>query len=133
MHLAGEEASAYHPDLFLFSSQTIMEIINDAGVQIPPYIYEVAYKDYFETNAMIERAKDLIAREWLHNRNAFRILKKQNRIEYTAGEYSYQAASLYDSLPEILHAFTAGTKVVMDLDAAEEFFGIRFRRKGLPF
>lgn len=129
MNLAGDEAMAYHPDLFKLSSETIVEIINDADIQIPEYIYPVAYKDYFETNAMIERAKDLITREWLHNRNAFHVLKKQNRLEYTAGEYAYQAAALYDSLPEFLHAFQSGTKVVMDLDAAEEFFGIRFRKK----
>lgn len=131
--LIGEEAKAYHPDLFQLSSETLIEIITDTGIKLPEYIYPVAYRDYFGTNAMIERAKDLVAREWMHNRNAFRILKKQNQLEYTAGEYAYQATALKESLPEHLRAFTSGLKVVMDLDAAEQFFGISFRRRRLPF
>ena len=57
------------------------------------------------------------------------MLKKQNQLVYDAGEHGYDADNLIKILPEVLEATRSGTKVVMLLDKAEEFFGVKFKRR----
>ena len=87
------------------------------------------YSDYFGSISIGQKAKDQILRDWRHNPENFRMLKKQNQLVYDAGEHGYDADNLIKILPEVLEATRSGTKVVMLLDKAEEFFGVKFKRR----
>ena len=90
---------------------------------------EAYYSDYFGSISIGQKAKDQILRDWRHNPENFRMLKKQNQLVYDAGEHGYDADNLIKILPEVLEATRSGTKVVMLLDKAEEFFGVKFKRR----
>ena len=55
--------------------------------------------------------------------------RKQNQLVYYAGEHGYDADNLIKSLPEVLEATRAGTKVIMRLDEAEQFFKTTFKKR----
>ena len=55
--------------------------------------------------------------------------KKTNTLEYIAGEKKYEADRICNDLPEFLETRTSGVKVIMKLDKAEDFFGIKFQRR----
>lgn len=63
------------------------------------------------------------------NRKAFKVLRKQNRLEYVAGEKAYEAVNICQALPEELIPKQSGAKVVLKLDSAEKFFGIHFKNR----
>ena len=123
-----EENEKWQPDIFALSSQTILEIYQDCEIEIPSFVSLVDYTDYFGYNVIVENIKEKITMEWMHNRQAFKIMKKQNVLEYVAGERTYEAARVADSIPEILRPKTSGNKVIMQLDEAEKFFGIHFKK-----
>ncbi len=119
----------WKPDIFLLSSSTILEIYNDCELECPPYINLSKYSNYFGFNDIVENIRDKIIFEWNHNRAAFKVLKKQNLLEYTAGEKNYEAKRICDSMPEILRPRCSGTKVIVQLDEAQKFFGIQFKKR----
>jgi len=125
-----EKNEDWKPDIFNISSNTIIEIYHDCGLEIPSFITTLKYEDYFGHNVIVEKIRNKIIFEWIHNKKAFKVLKKQNLLEYTAGERAYEAIRICDSLPEILQPRTSGLKVVVKLDEAQKFFGINFK-KGL--
>lgn len=98
-------------------------------IQIPPYVTEVSYADYFGHNSLTQSVKEKIIFEWAHNRKAFKVLRKQNRLEYVAGEKAYEAVNICQALPEELIPKQSGAKVVLKLDSAEKFFGIHFKNR----
>ncbi len=124
---SGEE---WKPDIFRISSKIIVDIYKEYMGEVPEYIREVSYEDYFGyTNNIYNKIKEKIIFEWEHNRKAFIINKKSNTLEYIAGERAYEADKICNALPEILQAKKSGIKVVMLLDKAEEFFGIHFKSR----
>lgn len=122
-----ESNENWQPDIFNLSSKTILEIYQDCATQPPEYVRELSYFDYFGYNSLAQNIKEKICFEWTHNRKAFRVLRKQNALEYIAGEHAYEATRICDSLPEVLRAKRSGTKVVLRLDESEKFFGIHFK------
>ncbi len=125
-----ETNEGWKPDVFLLSSETIIEIYKDCNIAPPSFVTLVNYSDYFGHNDIAESIRDKIRFEWEHNRSAFKILKKQNLLEYTAGEHKYEADRIKEAMPEKLLAKCSGTKVVIQLDEAQKFFGVHFK-KGL--
>lgn len=124
-----ESSSIWEPDIFNLSSKVIISIYEDCKIQIPPYVIEVSYADYFGHNSLTQSIKEKIIFEWAHNRKAFKVLRKQNRLEYVAGEKAYEAVNICQALPEELIPKQSGAKVVLKLDSAEKFFGIHFKNR----
>lgn len=124
-----ESSSIWEPDIFNLSSKVIIGIYEDCKIQIPPYVTEVSYADYFGHNSLTQSVKEKIIFEWAHNRKAFKVLRKQNRLEYVAGEKAYEAVNICQALPEELIPKQSGAKVVLKLDSAEKFFGIHFKNR----
>lgn len=124
-----ESSSIWEPDIFNLSSKVIISIYEDCKIQIPPYVTEVSYADYFGHNSLTQSVKEKIIFEWAHNRKAFKVLRKQNRLEYVAGEKAYEAVNICQALPEELIPKQSGAKVVLKLDSAEKFFGIHFKNR----
>ena len=117
------------PDIFALSSKVILEIYKEVGMVPPEYVQPLEYSDYFGSISIGQKAKDQILRAWRHNPESFQTLRKQNQLVYDAGEHSYDANNLIKILPEVLEATRSGTKIVMLLDKAEEFFGMKFRQR----
>jgi len=123
----GEE---WQPDIFAISSQVIFEIFSEYMDEVPSYVREVTYEDYFGyTNNVVNEIREKIIFEWQHNRKAFVVNKKTKTVEYIAGERSFEADKICNALPEFLQAKKSGTKVVMKLKEAEEFFGLKFKAR----
>lgn len=61
---------------------------------------------------------------------AFEINPRSNFIRYEAGE-NWDADRLMKELPETLCARRSRDSVIMDLDAARDFFGIDFKRRSI--
>jgi hypothetical protein len=119
---------AWQPDIFHLSSKIICYIFEENNIEIPDYISEVTYEDYFGKTAIVENIREKMIFEWEHNRQAFRILRKTNCLEYNAGEHAYEATRIVDALPEDICAKKSGTKVIMNLEKAEAFTGIQFQK-----
>lgn len=117
------------PDVFALSSDVILQIYNDVGIDPPDYVQSLEYSDYFGSISIAQRAKDQILRDWQHNQENFKVYRKQNQLVYYAGEHGYDADNLIKSLPEVLEATRAGTKVIMRLDEAEQFFKTTFKKR----
>lgn len=122
-----DENEDWKPDVFQISTQTIIEIYNDCGLEIPKYVTELKYADYFGHNILTEGIRQKIVFDWTHNKKAFKVMRKRNVLEYIPGERPYEAVRVCDALPEILRAKNSGIKVVMQLDEAEKFFGVHFK------
>lgn len=116
------------PDVFAVSSKVILQVYEEVGMTPPDYVRQLEYSDYFSSANIGQKAKDKILRDWRHNQGNFKILRKQNQLVYQPGDYEYEADNLIKTLPEVLEATRSGTKVIMHLDKAEEFFGVRFRK-----
>ena len=123
-----ENGEAWQPDIFHLSSKIICYIFEENNIEIPDYISEVTYEDYFGKTAIVENIREKMIFEWEHNRHAFRILRKTNCLEYNAGEHAYEATRIVDALPEDICAKKSGTKVIMNLEKAEAFTGIQFQK-----
>lgn len=120
----------WQPDVFALSSRIIVGIFTDYFDEVPTYIREVTYEDYFGySNNVVNEIRDKIRFEWQHNRKAFVVNRKTQTVEYTAGERAFEADKICNALPEFLQAKKSGTKVVMKLREAEEFFGIKFKSR----
>lgn len=116
------------PDIFDMSSRTIIEIFNDCNIPLPEFIRKLTYNDYFGSAAIGSRVYNRVRRDWKYNSKAFKVSRKQNKLEYQPGEKAYEAVWVYNELPTELRAECSGVKVIMELDKAIEFFGITFRK-----
>lgn len=123
------EDENWHPDLFKVSSETICEIVSETCGTTPKYMRKVTFEDYFGVDtAMTRDIKAEIITNYQHNKRAFVIDRKRNKLVYTPGEKQYEARRYADALPEFLEAKVQNNYILMELDKAEEFFGIKFKR-----
>ena len=60
------------------------------------------------------------------------VIPKSNELRYHAGQ-TYDAARLIKELPETLEAHTSREWVVMNLEEAKDFFGIKFKKTFINF
>ena len=94
----------------------------------PAFIRELSLEDYFSEKVTGKYAIQTIRTAWQANSNAFEVNVRTNTIRYIAGE-NWDADRLMKELPENLCAKRSRDSVIMDLDAAKDFFGIDFRQK----
>ena len=128
MDHSDEQHYDWIPDVFKLSSEIIIDIIQDNGIELPSYISAKCYDDYFGNKALGTRVYKKIREEWIHNKSAFHIARRQNKLTYQPGEKKFEAEWVRNELPVELRAECYGAKVVMELDKAEEFFELKFRK-----
>ncbi len=116
------------PDILNESSLILYDIISEnSGEQLPEYICELQYNDYFGSSVLGKNTKEKIRRAWENNNKCFSVKIRQNELAYDTGDI-YEPKRIRDELPESLEAKISRTKIIMRLDKAKEFFGINFRR-----
>lgn len=124
----------YLPDIFAESSATIIEIAREyLDDNLPSYMFECDYNDYFGNKAVGRNAIQKIRRAWQFERDAFTIYKKNNLLEYRIPDNAntYALEHIRQELPPSLNAQVTSRTLTMNLDAASEFFAIDFKKSFL--
>lgn len=121
-----ESDQEWFPDIFEIGSKIILDIYNDCEISKPDYVRRVSYYTYSDNADNLMTIKNDILKRWEHDQKAFKINVRTNILEYDTGEDPESAKTLANLLPMRLSAETYGTKVIMNLREAEDFFGILF-------
>lgn len=122
-------------DLYNISSQVIIDIFKDNGLDIPSYMRPLSMKDYFDSKAVNEIMIKFFNRQYKLNRTFFEVNKKMNQLIFedksasTVGKMT--PMKIVESLPPELEADVVGDKIIMRLDSAIKFFGIQFKEQGI--
>ena len=122
----------YFPDIFKISSEVIVEIINEfADEEIPGYIRVLTHSDYFGEKVVGKNTIKKIISAWENEPKQFTIDRKRNKFIYTYPENAnmHELKYINDELPPKLNSHVNSRTLSMDLDAAEEFFGRKFKKK----
>lgn len=120
-----------YPDVFKYSSETIVEIYKEYMGDVPEYIKELTFSDYFGDKVVGQGAIQKIISAWENENECFKVKRKENLLVYTypANANTYDLKYLADELPPQLNAKKIAKSLTMDLKEAEKFFGIKFRRR----
>lgn len=123
---------SYFPDILKESSEVILGIFNDFDIEIPDYILELSYANYFGALEIGKYAIDQIKTAWETEPKNFKVDKKKNLLVYSypEGGRLYELKYLQDELPSALEARVTAKSIVMKLDVACEIFDTKFK-KGL--
>lgn len=121
----------FFPDVFKVSSETICEIIQELDIDIPDYVRELSYGDYFGEKVVGKNAINKIINAWENERSQFNIDRKKNRVTYTVPENSnlYELKYICEELPPELDAKHASRTLSMKLSEAEKFFEVKFKKR----
>ena len=124
--LKDEEADSA-PDILQKSSVVIKEIFSKYCEQLPAYVRELTLEDYFSEKVTSKHATSTIRNAWRTNKGAFKIDSRNNELRYNTGA-TYEAERLMKELPENLEPRKVRDDIIMNLDAAREFFGLKFKK-----
>ncbi len=121
----------YFPDIFKVSSEVIFDMLNEYSDELPEYVRVLGHSDYFGERVVGKNAIKRIKAAWENEPKQFTVDRKKNILVYTYPESAnmYQLRYINDELPPKLNSHVNSCTLTMDLDAAEEFFGIKFRKK----
>lgn len=124
----GEEA--YFPDVFKASSIILKDIFQECCGEIPEFVNELSYSDYFGDLAIGKHAIEQIKTAWQTEPKMFKVDKKKNTLIYTypEGGRLYELRYLQEELPPALESQVTSRSLVMKLDVAMEVFGEKFKR-----
>ena len=117
------------PDILNYSSKVIVDILNEYSENLPEYIRELSLENYFSEQVTGKYAIKTIRNAWKTSKESFKVLKKSNELRYNAGA-TYEADRIMKELPENLEAHKSREWIVMNLEAAQDFFDMTFK-KGL--
>lgn len=125
----------WYPDLMLISSETLIEIFKDYGYKIPSYIRPLTFNADYSVNAtyIAQDSLNEIYELYTHEKNAFKITKKQVIIELGAdSDNKNKCRSWLHTLPAEMKTkfFTTKDKYQLVIDRAEleKKLGIKFGR-----
>ncbi|MDD6380605.1 MAG: hypothetical protein PUG04_02795 [Lachnospiraceae bacterium] len=112
----------WYPDLMQVSSDCIIKIINDAGLQCPDYVRQLKWNEDYSTHAKGTYDKALKEIETLYQNNSKIFTVTKDTVRITLGnDARKQAKSLKSMLPaEILKHYSQGrdgTELVLDRNA----------------
>ena len=118
------------PDIFKVSSETITEIYCDCFGEVPEYIKLLSFSDYFGDKVVGHNAIQKILTAWENEKKSFTIKRKENLLVYTYPENAsiFDLKYIADELPPQLNVKRLSRSITMNLQEAEKFFGIKFRR-----
>lgn len=124
-----DEDAESAPDILKYSSKVIVDILSEYSNALPEYIRELSLENYFSEQVTGKYAIKTICNAWKTSKESFKILRKTNELRYNAGA-TYEADRIMKELPENLEAHKSREWIVMNLEAAQGFFDMTFK-KGL--
>lgn len=114
------------PDILAASSRVLMELFQTYGAgALPAYIRQLTLEDYFSEKVTGSYAIKTIRNAWATSRSSFAVSAKAGELRYNAGA-TWEADRILKELPETLEAHKVRDWVVMNLDAARDFFELPF-------
>lgn len=122
----GSDESDIAPDAFAASSEVLYEMFAKFD-QIPQYIRKLSFDDYFGEKVIGKHAIETISAAWRSSPEAFGVSQKTNELYYDIGD-KWDARNIAQELPENVLLQQINTKIVMNLNEAQNFFGISFRK-----
>ncbi|MCL2182794.1 MAG: hypothetical protein FWB85_04920 [Chitinispirillia bacterium] len=123
-----EDAGA--PDILAVSSRIFCDIVRERhSGEAPPFVRELTLEDYFSERVTGSHAIKAIRSAWTINKKAFIVDRKSRQLRYNAGQ-TWEADRIIKELPEDLQAHKSREWIIMDLDKACEFFGVKFKKWG---
>lgn len=125
-----EGDESYFPDVFKASSAVLKDIFKMCCDEVPEYVEELSYSDYFGDLAIGKHAIEQIRTAWQTEPKMFKADKKKNTLIYTypEGGRLYELRYLQEELPPALESQVTSRSLVMKLDVAMEVFGEKFKR-----
>lgn len=128
MKMGDEE---YFPDIFEVSSKVLVNLFKEASGEVPSYVSVLTYFDYFGDKTVGRNAINKIISAWQNEPKQFVVDRKKNKLIYVYPENgrTYELKYICDELPPSLKVQLLSRSIVMDLEEAESFFGIEFKRK----
>lgn len=121
------------PDILAVSSNIIVDLLGEYGDgAVPQYARPLTLEDYFSEKVTGSYAIKVIHNAWKTSKKSFEISRQANELRYNAGA-TWEADRLMKELPETLEPHKARDWVVMNLDEAQEFFGLTFKKSILPW
>lgn len=114
------------PDILKYSSEIIVAMISEYE-NTPEYIRPLSLENYFSEQVTGKYAIKTICSAWKTSKKSFVIDKRNNELRYNAGA-TYEADRLIKELPETLEARKSREWVIMNLEEAKDFFGIKFKK-----
>ena len=109
----------YFPDIFEASSKVLHDIIDVVwDGDLPGFVRELNWSDYFGDKAVGRNAIQKIIVAWQNEPERFTVDKKKNKLMYSFPENGrlYELRYIHDELPPELEAKLISTSIVMDLD-----------------
>ena len=122
----------YFPDIFKVSSEVIVDIMKEySDVPMPEYVSVLSHSDYFGERVVGRNSIEKIIRAWENEPKQFTVDRKKNKLIYTYPQNAntYGLQYINDELPPKLNSHINSHTLSMDLDAAEEFFGRKFKKR----
>ena len=121
------------PDILKASSRILMDIFKEYGpAELPKYIRTLSLEDYFSEKVTGSYAIKTIRDAWKTSRNSFEIYPRTNELCYNAGA-TYEADRILKELPETLEVRKSRDCLMMNLEEAQNFFGISFKKPLIPW
>ena len=116
------------PDILKASSQVLMNIFKEYGPEtLPEYIRVLSLEDYFSEKVTGSYAIKTIQNAWKTSKDSFEIYPRTNELCYNAGA-TYEADRILKELPETLEVRKSRDCLMMNLEEAQKFFGITFKK-----
>ena len=122
-----EDDAESAPDILNYSSRVIVDILNEFSDNLPEYMRELSLENYFSEQVTGKYAIKTIRNAWKTSKESFKVVKKTNELRYNAGA-TYEADRIMKELPENLEAHKSREWIVMNLEAATEFFDMSFKK-----
>lgn len=121
------------PDILKASSQVLMDIFKEYGPEtLPEYIRVLSLEDYFSEKVTGSYAIKTIQNAWKTSKDSFEIYPRTNELCYNAGA-TYEADRILKELPETLEVRKSRDCLMMNLEEAQKFFGITFKKPLFPW
>ena len=117
------------PDILKESSDVIYDIIAEHS-EIPAYVRHLTLENYFSEKVTGKYAIKTIQNAWRTSPKTFVIDERRNELRYDAGA-TYEADRIIKELPENLEAAKSRDSIIMNLNEAREFFGVKFKKSWL--
>lgn len=115
-------------DLLAFSSEVLNEVLTEnLSEKLPAFMEKVTLENYFDEHQTSATAIDSIQENWRTCNEMFNVYRKKNILQIRYGSH-WEAMNMKKQLPANLCPEVTGVYLRMNLKAAEEFFGLVFKR-----
>jgi hypothetical protein len=120
----------WQPDIYQRSSEVLISIIQEAGLDVPEELHEFTWSEYMGEAAISQQSIKALKELYHLSPEIFSVSRKSNEIIIDFTNYEGKSKilkMLYNELPVDAEKRVFGNKVAMKLDVIQEYTGLIFR------